>query len=103
MTGFNESTFREVRMPVTNNELLERDETLEKGVGTIFGRYLGTFISERKEVRADIFDTGTHVIAHISFPTGLDLGEVQDQYVSKLHEYAERQGFAKRFRLVYAS
>jgi hypothetical protein len=81
---------------------LIRDEALVKDVGTIFGEYLGTLLSARGEARADIFDTGTDVIAHVSFPTGLSPAEVHDQYLGDLREYADHEGFADRFRLIFS-
>ncbi len=42
------------------------------------------------------------MVAHISFPTGLNGGNVEDRYVTELRSYAKTHGFADRFHLVYA-
>ena len=88
-------------MPQTQMPFI-RDEVLERDVGTAYGEYLGTFLSAQGEVRADIFDTATEVIAHVSFPTGLSPANVSDHYLSDLREYAVKRGFANRFRLVFS-
>ncbi len=82
---------------------LVQDKELEEDAGTYYGKYLGTFISARGQVRADLFDDGEEVIAYISFPTGLDGSNVEDRYVGILDEYAASQGFADRFRMIYAA
>ncbi len=87
---------RETQMPLIHDEVMERD------VGTAFGEYLGTFLSARGEVRADIFDTVSEVIAHVSVPTGLGPANVQDHYLGELRRYAAREGFADRFRLIFS-
>ncbi len=81
---------------------LIQDKEFEEAVGPYYGKYLGTFLSARGQVRADIFDEGTRVVAHISFPTGLNGGNVEDRYVTELRSYAKTHGFADRFHLVYA-
>jgi hypothetical protein len=85
----------------TQIELIQ-DRALKKAVGREFGKYLGTFFSERRQARADLFDDGVHVTAYISYPTGLNPTNIEDRYVSVLRNYAECQGFADRFRLVHA-
>ncbi len=78
------------------------DREFEAEVGDFYGTYLVTFLSARGEVRADLFDEGHQVVAHVSYPTGLSAVTVEDRYVSDLYEYAERQGFADRFHLVFS-
>ena len=82
---------------------LVQDKELEEDAGTSYGKYLGTFISARGQVRADLFDDGEEVIAYISFPTGLDATNVEDRYVAILEDHAASQGFADRFHLIYAA
>ncbi len=55
----------------TQLELIQ-DKALKKAAGSDYGKYLGTFITERREARADLFDNGASVIAYISYPTGLN-------------------------------
>jgi hypothetical protein len=75
---------------------LVRDKELEEDAGTSYGRYLGTSVSERGQVRADLFDDGEEVIAYICFPTGLSGSTVEDRYVELLDEYAASHGLADR-------
>jgi hypothetical protein len=81
---------------------LIQDKALKKAVGSDYGKYLGTFFSARGQVRADLFDEGSAVVAWISFPTGMNPTNVEDRYVSELRKYAESQGFADRFKFVHA-
>ena len=81
---------------------LIQDRKFEEGVGTEYGKYLGTFVSARRQVRVDVFDEGPAVVAHVSFPTGLRPSTVQDRYVADLHDYARREGLSDRFRIVFA-
>ena len=81
---------------------LIQDKALKKAVGTDYGKYLGTYFSARREARADLFDLGGRVTAYISYPTGLNPTNIEDPYVNELLDYAERQGFADRFRFVHA-
>jgi hypothetical protein len=81
---------------------LVQDKKLKKAVGRDYGEYLGTFFSARRQIRADLFDNGARVTAYISYPTGLNPTIVEDRYVDILDEYAQCEGFADRFRYVYA-
>jgi nitric oxide synthase oxygenase domain/subunit len=81
---------------------LVHDKEFEEEVGPYHGKYLGTFLSARGQVRADLFDEGPQVIAHISFPTGMDVTNVEDRYLTELRSYAAAHGFGDRFRVVYA-
>jgi hypothetical protein len=78
------------------------DRQLAADVGSVFGEYLITFISDRGQVRADLFRRGGVVVAHVSFPTGLDGGSVTDPYVGALSDYAREHGFSDHFRVVYS-
>jgi hypothetical protein len=79
-----------------------QDTELERDVGALFGQYLGTFVSARGQVRADLFQAGSEVIAHVSFPTGLGPSNVEDRYLSELRAYAAKKGIADRFRIEYS-
>jgi hypothetical protein len=81
---------------------LIQDRALKKAVGSDYGKYLGTYFSARRQVRADLFDDGVRVTAYLSYPTGLNPTNIEDRYVSELREYAASQGFADRFSFVYA-
>ena len=66
-----------------------------------FGEYITTFTSRGGQVvRADLFRTGRVVVAHVSFPTGLDASDVTDPYVSELWNYAREQGIAGNFKVI---
>lgn len=80
----------------------EIDRRLAAEVERAFGEYLTTFTSDRGQVRADLFRRGGVVVAHVSFPTGLDAGTVTDPYVSALWDYARDHGFPDHFRVVYS-
>jgi hypothetical protein len=82
-------------------ELIQDDE-LEKDAGSYFGKYLGTFVSARGQVRADLFDDSSGMTAYVSFPTGLNASSVEDRYVNELDSYAQSQGFAQRFQIVFS-
>jgi hypothetical protein len=78
----------------------QTDRRLAADAGGGFGQYLITFISKRGQVRADLFRRGMVVEAHVSFPTGLDAGNVSDPYFSELWNYARENGFPDQFRVV---
>jgi len=81
---------------------LFQDKEFEEDFGPYYGKYLGTFSSARGQVRADLFDAGSQVIAYISFPTGLSASNVEDGYVNELYSYAKSQRFRDRFRMMYS-
>jgi hypothetical protein len=81
---------------------LMQDKEFEEDVGPNYGKYLGTFVSARGQVRADLFDAVNEVVAYISFPTGRNASNVEDRYVGVLHDYAAKRGFADRFRMIYS-
>ena len=78
----------------------EKDRSLASEAAGMFGEYLDTFTSRNGEVRADLFRKGRVVVAHVSFPTGLDANTVRDPYVSVLWQYAQEHNFADQFRVV---
>ena len=80
----------------------QTDRQLAAEVGSVFGEYLITFISDRGQVRADLFRRGGVVVAHVSFPTGLDGGRATDPYYSELWDYAREHGFTDHFKVVYS-
>ena len=79
----------------------QREENYAAEVGSAFGEYLTTFVSEPQgQVRAYIFRKGRRVEAHVSFPTGIVASGVTEPYVSALWDYARKEGFADRFQLI---
>ena len=79
----------------------QKDEKYAAEVGSVFGEYLTTFVSEpRGQVRADLFRKGKRVEAHVSFPTGIVASDVTEPYVSALWEYARQKGVADHFQLI---
>ena len=78
----------------------QTDDRLAGDVRKAFGEYITTFTSTGGQVRADLFRTGRVVVAHVSFPTGLDAGSVTDPYVSELWNYARAQGIADNFKMI---
>ncbi len=79
----------------------QKDEKYAAEVGSVFGEYLTTFVSEpRGQVRADVFRKGKRVEAYVSFPTGIDASGVTEPYVSALWAYARNEGIADQFRLI---
>ena len=79
----------------------QSDEAFAAEVGSVFGEYLTTFVSEPLgQVRADIFRKGRRVEAHVSFPTGLVASGVTEPYVSALREYAREERVADQFQLI---
>jgi hypothetical protein len=85
---------RSSKMPFQTDERLARD------VRKTFGVYITTFTSRDGQVRADLFRTGRVVVAHVSFPTGLDASSVTDPYVSELWNYARAEGIADNFKVL---
>jgi hypothetical protein len=81
---------------------LAHDKVVKQEYSRFFGKYIGTYYSARGQVRADLFDDGSQVVAHICFPTGLSLSTVEDRFVTILRKYAASQGFADRFRMVFS-
>jgi hypothetical protein len=80
--------------------LFQTDERLASDVRKAFGEYITTFTSTGGQVRADLFRRGRAVVAHVSFPTGLDATNVTDPYVRELWNYAREQGIADNFKVI---
>ena len=80
----------------------QTDRQLAAEVGSVFGEYLITFVSDRGQVRADLFRRGKVLEAHVWFPTGLDAGSVTDPYVTALTDFARQEGYADHFRIIYS-
>ena len=72
---------------------LQIDAAFAADVKDHYGKYIGTFQSEHRQVRADVFKEGDWLVAHVSFPTGLDIAQVKDKYLSELQSFAKEQGF----------
>jgi len=85
--------FQEARMS------LSMDAAFAADVKDHYGKYLGTFQSEHRQVRADVFREGEWLVAHVSFPTGLDLAQVKDKYLGELQSFAKEQGLDGRLRI----
>jgi len=79
-----------------------QDNTLIEEVGEVFGRYVATFLSDTHQVRADLFEEDGQLIAHVSFPSGLNATSATDSYVGALNDYARSHGFEGKLRLVYS-
>jgi hypothetical protein len=77
------------------------DERMKTDVAPGFGHYLVTYDSANRQVRADLFERGASVTAHVMFPTGMSAANVTDGFYEDLLEYAKTHGFRDRFRVVY--
>lgn len=80
----------------------QHDAAFAAEVKTFFGNYIGTFESEQRQVRADMFMSGGLLVAHISFPSGLSATRVTDNYLGELKTIAAKQGLSEKLRLVYS-
>jgi hypothetical protein len=78
----------------------QTDQRLSTHVDGAFGEYLTTFVSDGGQARADLFRRGKVVVAHVSFPSGIDASRVTDPYVSELWDYAREHGLQEEFRVV---
>ena len=78
------------------------DTQFARAVKDSYGEYVETFESDRHQVRADVFKQGGWLVAHVSFPTGLDINRAEDNYLNELHSYADKKGFAGKFRLIFS-
>ena len=78
----------------------QTDDRLARDVRKTFGEYITTFTSRGGQVPPDLFRKGRVVVAHVSFPTGLDASSVTDPYVSELWNYAREQGIADNFKVI---
>jgi len=78
------------------------DTKFARAVKDSYGDYVTTFESDRHQVRADMFKQGEWLVAHVSFPTGRDISEVNDKYLADLQSYASQKGFSGKFRLVFS-
>jgi hypothetical protein len=79
----------------------EQDTATAVATGEYFGRYVRTFRSDREQVVAHLFEQDGWLIAHIMRPTGLEIEDITDRYITDLWEFARQQGFEHRFRIVY--
>ena len=86
----------------TDTRLAATDTRLAADVGQMYGEYLASFISEHRQVRADLFRRGEQLEAHVYFPTELDVGTVTDHYITELRDYAREHGFGGRLRIIYS-
>jgi len=79
---------------------IQIDAAFAADVRDHYGKYLGTFQSEHRQVRADVFKEGDWLVAHVSFPTGLDIAQVKDKYLGELQSFAKEQGFDGKLRMM---
>lgn len=80
----------------------QHDAAFAAEVKTYFGDYIGTFESDQRQVRADVFRNGELLEAHVSFPTGLSAERVTDRYMSELKAIAIKCGLYEKFRIIYS-
>lgn len=78
---------------------IQIDAAFAASVKDYYGKYLGTFHSEHRQVRSDVFQEGDWLVAHISFPTGLGLSRVEDKYLGEIYLFAEEQGFEGKLKV----
>ena len=46
-----------------------------------------------------MFKQGEWLVAHVSFPTGLDISRVNDKYLAELQSYVNQKEFSEKFRM----
>jgi hypothetical protein len=80
----------------------QQDVAFADEVGQYYGKYHSTFDSATGQVRALIFEQNGHLVAHVSFPTGLKPEKVTDAYASELYRYAKDIGFEDKLRIIYS-
>lgn len=68
---------------------------------SVYGNYLATFTSPTGQVEARVFQEGRDLVAHVSFPTGLEAWEVTDKWVADLDAFAEGKGLKGNLKIVY--
>jgi hypothetical protein len=78
------------------------DAKFARAVKNSYGDYMATFESDHHQVRADVFKQGEWLVAHVSFPTGLDIERVDDKYLIELQSYANQRGFSGKFRMIFS-
>jgi hypothetical protein len=82
--------------------VFQHDEAFAAEVKDFFGHYIGTFVSERRQIRADMFKNGELLEAHVSFPTGLSAAKVTDRYLGELKALATKHGLPEKLRIIYS-
>jgi hypothetical protein len=80
----------------------QKDMKYAAEIGRVYGEYLVSYTSKSGQVQADIFRNGNIVEAHVVFSRGLSVSNTTDPYVTDLRRYAEEQGFADRFQMIYS-
>jgi len=80
----------------------QQDTAFAAEVKDFFGHYIGTFVSEQHQIRADMFKNGEVLEAHVSFPTGLSAAKVTDRYLGELKAIATEQGLPEKLRIIYS-
>lgn len=77
-----------------------RDEKFASEIGSFYGEYIGTFTSQNKQVRADLFKRNKGLVAHVSFAKGYRSWTVTDPYLGELKRYAEALGLGEQLKLI---
>jgi hypothetical protein len=80
----------------------QHDAAFAAEVKDFFGHYIGTFESDQRQIRADMFRNGELLEAHVSFPTGLSATRVTEQYLGELKAIAAEQGLPEKLRIIYS-
>jgi hypothetical protein len=68
-----------------------------------FGKYLGTYVSDNKQVRIDLCKELNDVTAHIEFINGYEHDDVTDSWWDEIQEIARQLGYKGLTRLNYAN
>jgi len=79
----------------------EQDTATAVATGEHFGKYLQTFRSDNGQVVVYLFEQEGWLIAHVTRPTGLEIEDITDRYITDLWEYAREQGFEGKFRIIH--
>lgn len=79
---------------------IEWDDKFAADVGSFYGKYKGTFMSANNQVRADLFEKGDWLVAHVSFAKGYQSWSVTDAYFSDLKRYANEHGYSGKLQLI---
>jgi hypothetical protein len=75
-------------MPFFRDEKMT-DASLER----LYGSYIVSFESERRQVRADLFDYGGRLSAYLEWDEGYDESNVADPWISLIRDEALRRGY----------
>lgn len=79
----------------------EKNAAFAEDVGTTYGEYESTFVSENGQVRAELFRQGEILVAFVSFANGRQLQDITDRYHAALEKHAAEIGFAGKLRILF--